>query len=79
MVKLNILNMKEFLKAVNECTGPVYLLSADGKKVNIHKNEAVQLDLQSKHTTNNRNLSLSLDIPGGKDYMNLVIFSVSDY
>ena len=32
MLKLNILNMINFLKTVNECSGPVVLVSQDGRR-----------------------------------------------
>lgn len=35
MVKLNILNMKNFLDTVNSCSGKVNMLCPDGKKQNI--------------------------------------------
>ncbi len=79
MIKLNVFNMNAFLKVVNDCTGPVYLLADDGKKVNLHRNEFIQLDLRSKHIANKRSISLSLDAPQTKDYMNLVFFSIGDY
>ena len=42
MVKLNILNMKNFLDTVNSCTGKVNMLCPDGKKQNINGEEKIQ-------------------------------------
>ena len=39
MVKLNILNMKNFLGTVNACIGKVYMLCPNGKKQNINGEE----------------------------------------
>ena len=36
VVKLNILNMKNFLDTVNSCSGKVNMLCPDGKKQNIN-------------------------------------------
>ena len=35
MVKLNILNMENFLDTVNACIGKIYMLCPNGKKQNI--------------------------------------------
>ncbi|VBB08214.1 Hypothetical protein LUCI_3483 [Lucifera butyrica] len=78
MIKLNIFNMDEFLKVVNECIGPVNMLSANGKKININKNETAKLDLERKHAVNGNSLLLCLDIPEAKDYLNIVFFSIGD-
>lgn len=42
VVKLNILNMKNFLEAVNACTGKVNMLCPNGKKLNINGEEKIQ-------------------------------------
>lgn len=42
MIKLNILNMKNFLDTVNACIGKVYMLCPNGKKQNINGEEKIQ-------------------------------------
>ena len=42
MVKLNILNMENFLDTVNACIGKVYMLCPNGKKQNINGEEKIQ-------------------------------------
>lgn len=42
MVKLNILNMKNFLDTVNSYSGKVNMLCPDGKKQNINGEEKIQ-------------------------------------
>ena len=44
MMKLRILNMKEFLKTVNGCEGPVYLVDSDGRRENVNKEYGTQSD-----------------------------------
>ena len=42
MLKLNILNMINFLKTVNECSGPVVLVSQDGRREDMNNQESLQ-------------------------------------
>ena len=42
VIKLNILNMKNFLDTVNACIGKVYMLCPNGKKQNINGEEKIQ-------------------------------------
>ena len=49
MMKLRILDMKEFLKAVNGCTGPVRIVDSDGRKENINKEYGIQAKLQAEY------------------------------
>ena len=42
VVKLNILNMKNFLKTVNACIGKVYMFCPNDKKQNINGEEKIQ-------------------------------------
>ena len=41
VIKLNILNMKNFLDTVNACIGKVYMLCPNGKKQNINGEEKI--------------------------------------
>lgn len=79
MIKLYILNMKNFLSAVNSCLGKVYMLCPDGRKVNICNKESEQKSLWDHYRRNNNYLKLALEIPDPKDYMNVVLFHIGNY
>jgi hypothetical protein len=78
MIKLNILNMKNFLQTVNECSGKVNLLHPDGRKENINKQYGIQNELLQKYRENKYCLPLSLDIPTPKDYISIVSYYAGD-
>ncbi len=78
MVKLNILNMKNFLDTVNSCTGKVNMLCPDGKKVNINGEEKVQDDLWRQYRQNKNYLRLVLIITNPTDYMSIVSYYAGD-
>lgn len=67
MVKLNILNMKNFLDTVNSYSGKVNMLCPDGKKQNINGEEKIQGSLR-----------LVLEVPNPTDYMNIVSYYAGD-
>lgn len=79
MIKLHIINMKNFLNAVNSCLGKVYLLSPDGEKVNICREETAQNNLWNQYRQNKNYLRLALEIPEPKDYMNVVLSYIGNY
>ena len=79
MVKLNIRDMESFLAAVNCCTGKVFLLCPDGKKVNISGDSAAQGHLWSRYRQNGNYLPLALNIPEPRDYMRIVMDYVMGY
>ena len=60
MVKLNILNMKNFLDTVNSCSGKVNMLCPDGKKQNINGEEKIQGSLWRQYSQNKNCLRLVL-------------------
>ena len=53
MMKLNILNMKNFLKVVNECRDEVRVILPDGQKKNIRGHYAMQDLLLKEFEKNN--------------------------
>lgn len=75
MIRLNILNMNEFLQTVNGC---VNVMSSDGRKEDINKQYAIQNELLKKYRENKNSLHLSLDIPNSTDYMNIVFYYLGD-
>ena len=58
MVKLNILNMKNFLDTVNDCIGKVYMICPNGKKENINGEEKIQNSLWNQYFENKNCLGL---------------------
>ena len=70
MIKLNILNMKNFLGTVNSCSGKVNMLCPDGKKI--------QDSLWRQYFQNKNCLCLILEIPNPTDYMNIVSYYAGD-
>ena len=78
MVKLNILNMKNFLGTVNDCVGKVYMICPNGKKENINGEEKIQNSLWEKYFENRNCLGLVLGIPNPTDYMNIVSYYAGD-
>ena len=78
MMKLRILDMKEFLKTVNGCTGPVHIVDSDGRKENINKEYGTQAKLQAEYQRNRKILSLCLEVPTPADYLSIVNYYVGD-
>ena len=78
MVKLNILNMKNFLDTVNACTGEVNMLCPDGKKININGKVKIQDGLRRQYRQNKNCLRLVLQIPNSTDYMSIVSYYAGD-
>lgn len=78
MVKLNILNMENFLNVVNSCTGKVHMLCPDGRKVNINGEKNIQNSLWQQYLQNKNRLRLALEIPGANDYMSIVSYYAGD-
>ena len=62
MLKLNILNMINFLKTVNECSGPVVLVSQDGRREDMNKQESLQERLLKNYKDNRRSLKMWIDV-----------------
>ena len=78
MMKLRILNMKEFLKTVNVCEGPVYLVDSDGRRENVNKEYGTQVRLQVEYQRNRNTLVLCLAVPVPRDYLNIVNYYAGD-
>ena len=78
MVKLNILNMKNFLDTVNSYSGKVNMLCPDGKKQNINGEEKIQGSLWRQYSQNKNCLRFVLEVPNPTDYMNIVSYYAGD-
>ena len=78
MLKLNILNMTHFLKTVNECRGPVLLVSPDGKREDINKQESLQERLLQNYKDNRCSLKMWIDVKEPSDYLKIVCYYAGD-
>lgn len=78
MIKVNILNLKNFLETVNQCTGRVLVLSPNGNKTDINKQYPIQRELQSQYQKNGNCLPLTLEFDYPTDYMNIVSYYAGD-
>ena len=78
VVKMNILNMENFLDTVNACIGKIYMLCPNGKKQNIKGEEKIQDSLWRQYFQNKNCLCLILEIPNPTDYMNIVSYYAGD-
>lgn len=78
MIKLNILNMDNFLDTINACQGEVYMIYPGGTTVNIHRQRGVQDGLSHQYHKNKNHLPLVLKIPNPKDYMRIVSYYAGD-
>ena len=78
MMKLRILDTKDFFKTVNGCTGPVNVVGSDGRKENINKEYGVQARIQEEYQRNRKILRLSLEVPTPKDYFSIVNYYAGD-
>ncbi len=78
MLKINILDMKNFLDTVNSCKGAVHMLSPDGGKKDINGQGMLQARLSEQYRQNKNCLRLTLEIPVPKDYMRIVSYYAGD-
>lgn len=78
MIKLTILNMKNFLQAVNRCRDNITIIYSDGKKVNINQQYFIQNELKEQYKKNGNHLQLTLDIHNPKDYMDIIFYYIGD-
>ena len=78
MLKLNILNMINFLKTVNECSGPVVLVSQDGRREDMNNQESLQERLLKNYKDNRRSLTMWIDVAEPADYLKIVCYYAGD-
>ncbi len=65
MIKLNILNMENFLKTVNTCKSEVHMLDSKGGKTNINGTGSVQERLMEQFFQSGKSGSGECDSVGG--------------
>ena len=78
MMKLNILNMKNFWNVVNECRDEVRVILPDGKKKNIRNHYVMQGVLLKEFEKNKGCLKITLEVVNPKDYMSIVSYYAGD-
>ena len=78
MIKLKILNMKNFLKVVNQCVGMIIVVSPDGKRTDINGRTAIQHRLQKEYLENGKCLPLTLEFEYPTDYFAIVSYYAGD-
>lgn len=78
MIKLKILNMKNFLKVVNQCVGRIIVVSPDGKRTDINGRTAIQHRLQKEYLENGKCLLLTLEFDYPTDYFAIVSYYAGD-
>ncbi len=78
MLKLNILNMINFLKTVNERSGPVVLVAQDGRRQDMTKQESLQERLLKNYKDNRRSLKMWIDVAEPADYLKIVCYYAGD-
>lgn len=78
MMKLNILNMKNFLNVVNECRDEVRVILPDSKKKNIRNHYVMQGVLLKEFEKNKGCLKITLEVVNPKDYMSIVSYYAGD-
>ncbi|MGI6110282.1 MAG: hypothetical protein ACOYB8_10645 [Eubacteriaceae bacterium] len=75
LFKLNVWDIQNFLKAVNGCDAPVYLVDAKGRYTNIKGNKNLQKALQNiyrKKYNTQKKMWIDLDIKNPSSYMDFI-------
>lgn len=78
MLKMNILNISNFLEVVNSCVGKVCMVDSEGKRTDINKNYFAQSRLRDQYRNNKNCLRLTLEISNPGDYMGIVSYYAGD-
>ena len=78
MIKLNILNIENFMETVNQCSGNIMLHAAGGEKLNLNRQYGIQQELQKQYEENSNCLSLTLGIDNPKDYIKIISYYAGD-
>lgn len=76
-IKMNITNMNSFVKAINQCDGPVFWIHESGQKMQIDKNSIATL--WSDFQTKKHYLSIWLAYQVPTDYFRLLSCTAWDY
>ena len=74
MMKLNILNIQDFLDTINACRDEVYMICSNGQKVNIRGQYPIQDELHRQYYDHKNQLQIILEAQNPKDYMRIVSY-----
>ena len=61
MMKLNILNIQDFLDTINACRDEVYMICSNGQKVNIRGQYPIQDELHRQYYDHKNQLQIILE------------------
>ena len=78
MMKLNILNIQDFLDIINACRDEVYMICSNGQKVNIRGQYPIQDELHRQYYDHKNQLQIILEAQNPKDYMRIVSYYAGD-
>ena len=78
MIKVNILNLKNFLETINQCSGRVLNLLPDGTRRDINKQYSIQRELEREYIENGRCLPMTLEFDDPGDYLDVVAYYAGD-
>ena len=78
MMKLNILNIQDFLDTINACRDEVYMICSNGQKVNIRGQYPIQDELHRQYYDHKNQLQIILEAQTPKDYMRIVSYYAGD-
>lgn len=76
MIRLDVIDMKQFLREVDQCSGVVYLCRPGRRKEDIRRNYELQNELGAQYRGNKERLRLNLEIPNTGDYFKIVNFMI---
>ncbi len=78
VIKLYIINVENFLKTVDQCSDKILLHTDSGKKTNINKQPAIQLELKKQFEKSKKRIPLTLSFKNPKDYLKIVSYYIGE-
>ncbi len=78
MIKLNILNLKNFWEALDQCQGVVRMLGEDGKQTILDQRQDLRAKLRRRYEEGGDCLPLTLAFSCPSDYMRMVSYYAGD-
>lgn len=75
-MKVKITEMQDFLTAVDDCAGDVYLVYPQGGRENLKGNYTRQAELVDEWRAAGQCLTLTVDVEEGRDHRRLKHFAV---
>lgn len=78
MVKLNILNLKNFWEALDQCQGVVCMLGEDGRRTILDQKPDIRSELSHRYVEGGDCLPLTLEFSLPRDYMRMVSYYAGD-